>query len=87
MTIDEFAKVCRRVLRTVERTGDTVTGIMTQPKLTGCPEADKALVHAFRHACFGEVQHMEACLQDARNAVRRKRDENRAAWMADRGTR
>ena len=87
MTIDEFASSCRRIARLVDKTGDTVGGIMTRPKLTGCQDADRALVHAWRHACWGERDHMEACLQDARNVARKRKEENRTAWMADKATR
>lgn len=81
--IDTFAKTYRKLAKRVAKTDTPPIGaFLDVASLTAHVEVNKLLTWAFRHAVNGEVQHFEACLQDARNEFARIKERSLAAMHA-----
>lgn len=81
--IDAFEKTYRKLAKQVAKTDCPPVGAFLEASsLTAHTEVNKHLTWAFRHAVNGEVQHFEACMQDARNEFARVKERSLAAMRA-----
>lgn len=81
--IDTFAKTYRKLAKQVRKTDNPPFGaFLDAASLTAHNDVNKHLTWAFRHAVNGEVEHFEACVQDARNEFAKVKERALAAMRA-----
>ena len=78
--IDAFAKTYRKIAKRVAKTDTPPIGaFLDAASLTAHTDVNKHLTWAFRHAVNGEVQHFEACVQNARSEFAKIKERSLAA--------
>lgn len=82
--IDAFAAKYLQIAKDINK-GDNVIFIKLEVhEMTAHESVNKLLVQALRHASYGEVQHFEALVQDARNEFTKIKEASLKA-MRERG--